>query len=251
MTTEKKSIAKGGAIMKKRWALIGAIFLLLPWLLLGCGVAQGKYDDVLAQLRTSQQELQSVKTELETAQSEVSELNSELEEMKTKPEPKQPDVEAINNELESTKTELEVAKTSLGESIKNVSSLQADLQKANEDIDTQLKANSTLSGELKMVKYPRHFESLAELTEWVQKDETDTLYPDAKDMELAYILQVRAARDGYILPVNTQFMGDEVRIAYNLAHIDDYIYSVRASGDLIKPYFMAQLRPPLYPIPLD
>ena len=251
MTTEKKSSDKGGAIMKKRWFLIGAIFLLLPWLLLGCGVAQGKYDDVLAQLRTSQQELQSVKAELASAQAEVSEMNAKLEAMKTAPEPKQPDVEAISNELESTKTELEIAKTSLAESIKNNSSLKTDLQKANEDINTQLKANSTLSEELKRVKYPRHFESLQELKEWVQKDDTDTLYPDASDIELAYILQARAAGDGYILPAYLQFMGGNVRILYNIAIIGEQIYNVRAKDDLIAPYLFAQLRLPLYPVSPD
>ena len=68
--------------MKKRWFLVGMIFLLLPWLLVGCGVAQEEYDAVVSDLGTSQQELQSVRAELETAQAKNSELTSSLEKAK-------------------------------------------------------------------------------------------------------------------------------------------------------------------------
>ena len=237
--------------MRKSWFLVGIIFLSLPWALLGCGVAQERYDAMATDLSKAQQELQSVKAELATAQKENSELTSRLGETKTEPAPAQPDVEAIRNELQSTKAELETAKISLAESIKNISSIRTDLQKANDDIKTQQQVSAALSEQLKKVKYARHFESLEELTEWVQKDDTDTAYPDASDMELAYVLQVRAAGDGYILPIYMQFMGEEVRVLYNLAVIGEYIYSVGATDDLVGPYLFAQLRLPLHPILAD
>ena len=64
-------------------------------------------------------------------------------------------------------------------------------------------------------------------------------------------MQVRAAKDGYILPVSIEVMGESIRIINNLAIIGEHIYSVRATDDLIGPYYFAQLRLPLHPLPLN
>jgi peptidoglycan hydrolase CwlO-like protein len=238
--------------MKKRLILLGGILLFLLYFLLGCGsgVTQEEYDATLAQLKSSQHELQSAKTELGLEQAKVLALTSQLETVKAKLQ-EQPDVEAIRSELESMKAELEKARTSLAESISNVSSLQAHLQKANDEIDIQTKANSALTEELNKLKYPRHFESLQELKSWLQKDDTDTRYPDATSIELAYILQAKAAGDGYLLPTYLQFLAGNVRILYNIAFIGDQIYQVMASDDDVVQYLFAQIRLPLYPITPD
>ena len=47
--------------MRKRWFLAGMIFLLVPFLTIGCGIPQEQYDAVTFDLGTAQQELQSAK----------------------------------------------------------------------------------------------------------------------------------------------------------------------------------------------
>jgi len=109
--------------MRKQWFMVGIVLLLVPWLAVGCGIAQEQYDDIVAKLSKAQQELQSAKTELETAQSKVSELTSSLEKAES-------ELEEANTELQSTKTELEV-------SLSKVSELKASLGKA-EAAETEL-----------------------------------------------------------------------------------------------------------------
>ncbi len=64
--------------MRKQGIIVGIILLLVPWLAVGCGIAQEQYDAIVADLNKAQQELQSAKTELKTSQSKVSELTSRL-----------------------------------------------------------------------------------------------------------------------------------------------------------------------------
>jgi hypothetical protein len=51
--------------MKKRWFFVGVALLLLSLLMVGCGISQAKYDTAVADLGKAQQELQSVKAELD------------------------------------------------------------------------------------------------------------------------------------------------------------------------------------------
>ena len=67
--------------MRKFMLLVGTVFLLVPFLLAGCGVAQEQYD--------------TVKVELQTLQDRVSELTSSLQET-------QMDLEIIQAQLEAT-----------------------------------------------------------------------------------------------------------------------------------------------------
>ena len=71
--------------MRKRWFLVGVMFLLVPWLLTGCGIPQEQYDATTAELNTAKQELQSVKAELGTTQAKVSELTSNLGKAENRP----------------------------------------------------------------------------------------------------------------------------------------------------------------------
>lgn len=65
--------------MVKRLFSVGMIALLLSGILVGCGISQKQYDDLVDQLEAVQQELQSVKNDLSTAQDTNVELTSELE----------------------------------------------------------------------------------------------------------------------------------------------------------------------------
>lgn len=106
--------------MVKRWLLVGMIFLLVPWLVVGCGVAQEQYDAVVSDLGKAQQELQSVKGELESTQAKVSELTSSQEKAKSELKATQAELETtrakvseLTSNLEKTKSELEVAQGEL------------------------------------------------------------------------------------------------------------------------------------------
>lgn len=114
--------------MRKRWFLVGMIFLLVPWLLVGCGVAQEQYDAVMADLGKAQQELQSVKDELQTTQAKVSELTSSLEKAETK--------------LETTQTELDTTKAKNSEMTSNLEKTQTELDATQAEL---LSAKSHLS----------------------------------------------------------------------------------------------------------
>ena len=57
--------------MGRRLILVGMIFLLLPWLLVGCGATQEQYDAVVAELNSAQRKIQSLQSELDATKSEL------------------------------------------------------------------------------------------------------------------------------------------------------------------------------------
>ncbi len=57
--------------MRKRWFPAGMTLLLVPWLLVGCGVAQEQYDAVVAELNSAQIKIQSLQSELDATKSEL------------------------------------------------------------------------------------------------------------------------------------------------------------------------------------
>lgn len=193
--------------MRKRWFLVGMIFLLVPWLLVSCGVAQEEYDAAVSELGKVQEELQSVKAE-----------------------------------LEATQTDLAASETT-------VSSLEAALENANSALQAQQNINLALSEEQKTVKSPRHFQSIQELTNWLYEDDTDTEYADETPSIMAYILQVRALRDGYLLPVDIDVEGDTYYVS-NATIIGDSLYWVYPWDDDTE--WASYVDPiPSYPLPLD
>jgi len=103
--------------------------------------------------------------------------------------------------------EVSSLETELADSEAKVSSLQSDLKKAEDDIETQQTINSALSEELKTVKDPRHFASLTELADWLQRDDTDTEYSVEDWTNMCLVLQVKALRDGYLLPAYAYYGG--------------------------------------------
>ena len=221
--------------MRKVWFSVGMIFLLVPWLLVGCGVSGEEYSKVVLELASTQQELQSVKNESAAAQTELA---------------------AAQAELEAAQVELEVAQAELVKSEETASTLEAELQTANSeteklraDVAAQQKINSSLSDELKKITYPRHFQSLTELTDWLRQDDTNIEYAGEGYVNLCYILQVKALRDGYLLPVS---IDDEPEAIYysNAAVIEDELHYVWPDDDYSE--FVAYVQPlPSRPISPD
>ncbi len=165
-------------------------------------------------------------------------------------------VASLEGNVATLEGNVSTLETDLAELEATVSTLEADLETTNgeiedlqADLSTQQNINSSLSAELKKVKDPRHFASLTELVDWLHKDDTDTKYKDEEWINLSFILQVRALRDGYLLPVSFYEEGGRA-YAINRAVIEDNIYSVWANTDHTAwhDYILAI---PSHPLPLD
>ena len=160
------------------------------------------------------------------------------------------EVSTLETVLVDSEAEVSSLETELAGSKSQVSSLQSSLSKANADISTQQTINSALSEELKTVKFPRHFASLQELTDWLYQDDTDTKYADEDIDTMSYILMIRALRDGYLLTVSLWPAGEDVLVS-NDAVIGTSIYSVNARDDEIAEW-ATDIQPlPSHPLPPD
>jgi hypothetical protein len=149
----------------------------------------------------------------------------------------------LNQEKATTKSlqdNLAAAKTQATET---QTALQKDLTAKQATIAAQ-------DAQLKTMKYPRHFTSLIELTNWLQKDDTNTRYAGLGGPQLAFIIEIRAARDGYLLPVRLPLAGSLEYIT-NMAVISDVIYSVRGTDDFVERWGIISPAPPSYPITPD
>lgn len=124
---------------------LGTIFLLVPLLTVGCGVAQEQYDAVVADLNQASKELQSVRSELVATQDEVSELTAGLKKAETELEA----AEAKNSELTSS---LEKAENELQTTQAGSAELTASVQKSQAELEAAQAKVSELTWRLEKVK---------------------------------------------------------------------------------------------------
>ena len=100
------------------------------------------------------------------------------------------------------------------------------------------------------MKYPKHFGTIDELANWLQKDNTNTLFTNPTTIQraqMAFILQIRAARDGYFLTVNIPVAGN-LDLISSRAMVGDVIYEVRAWDDFTQRWGTVSPAMPSYPI---
>lgn len=162
------------------------------------------------------------------------------------------DVSTLEGDVSTLEGTVSTLQTDLTGSEAEVSTLEADLETADAkaenlqaSLSTQQTINSSLSDELKKIQGPRHFSSLSELVDWLQEDATDTEYAGQSIAKLAYILQVRALRDGYLLPALIYTSGDD---GGNLAAIGDEYWGVNPDDDDTS--FLWDIEPlPSHPLP--
>jgi hypothetical protein len=64
--------------MKKRWFLAGMTLLLVPWLLVGCGVAQEEYDRVKSTSEATQASLEQTQSILTEREAEIERLENQV-----------------------------------------------------------------------------------------------------------------------------------------------------------------------------
>lgn len=141
--------------------------------------------------------------------------------------------------------------TDLAASIAKVTATQASLNRANLDLAAALTNDTTQAATLKKIQDPRHFDSLAELTNWLAKDDTNTnpAYSTYSDYSKAFVLQVKALRDGYLLPACLDW--DLTYIySWNVAVVEGTVYSIDPTTDAITQGPTFGNPPPSHPLPL-
>ncbi len=122
--------------MQKRWFLAGMIFMLLPLVLVGCGIAQEQYDAVVSELSSARQELQSVKAEMATAQASVADLTADLDSTRVELEAGQDRISELASDLGKTETGLEAAKAESSKMTSSLEKSQGELETAKSEYDS-------------------------------------------------------------------------------------------------------------------
>ncbi len=241
-----------------KWVVIPVIAILAVGLIVG-GYFLWQQTDKLGE---SESEIVALEGNVSTLEGTVSTLQGQLADSEATVATLEGNVSTLEGEvstLEGNVSTLEgnvsTMETNLAESEATVSTLETDLETANSeiedlqaDVSTQRSINSALSEELKTVKDPRHFSSLAELVDWLREDDTDTKYAGETVAVRCFILQVRALRDGYLLPVSFYVEGGQSYIT-NKAVIGDAVYYVYLNDTIERE---ASINPlPSHPLPLD
>ena len=170
--------------MRKLCFLVGMMFLLLSWFLVGCGISQEVYDAVVAERDSLAANLQSVQGELDAANSKVQSVQSELE--------------SASNELETAKSEVESTQSELTIKESELQSVQSELDAA----ESELKDVNDEMAEIKKLYPPRHFDSYSELRDWLLLNDVSERQPieDAETWyEKALDIQETALENGYIV----------------------------------------------------
>jgi hypothetical protein len=194
-----------------------------------------------ADLAASKSETANFKGNLATSEATVVTLNGSITDLTGKNTKLTSDLSTSNGLLSAAQTEL--------------SSTKSSLSSAQSALSTAQSTNSTLAATVKKVTDPRHFSSLSELTDWLQKDDTNTKYASLYTgtsrnyLLMSYILEVRAARDGYILPAYV-IPGTTSSWISNIAIVGDTMYLVEAGDDSVTAYYRLASAQPVHPEPL-
>jgi septal ring factor EnvC (AmiA/AmiB activator) len=189
----------------------------------------------------------SLQTRLSAANGNITNLQTNMDTANAKVTSLQTDLATANAKVTSLTADLATANG-------KVTTTQASLDKANADLAVAKTTNTSLFAELTKVENPSHFNSVQELAGWLAQDDTNTnpAYSSLTTAAKAYVLQVKALRDGHLLPA--QIVPDSTGtyiLGFNLALVSANIYAVDPSTDAINPYpfsFVTAL--PLYPLSL-
>ena len=93
---------------------------------------------------------------------------------------------------------------------------------------------------------------MAELTQWLAQDDTNTnpAYASLSSYSRAFVLQVKALRDGYLLPACLDW--DAMYIySWNAAVVDGAVVSVNVDTDAVTVGPAFSSAPPSHPLPIS
>lgn len=161
------------------------------------------------------------------------------------------DLNPVKSDLENAQTEVAALQLDLEGAQATITTCESDIDNLESQLEVQNEVNSALTTELNKIKNPRHFSSVQELADWLYEDDTDTKFKQAAANQMFFILQIRALRDGYLLPAYMQDCDEDylVETGGNLAYIGDEIYYVWPGDDdhWLWAYVITM---PSYPLPL-
>ncbi|MCL2150508.1 MAG: hypothetical protein FWH51_06265 [Dehalococcoidia bacterium] len=207
----------------------------------GCGVwLIMQKSDELNQARAANTslnaDLATARNQLTTAQSSAADAQIQLDDAKNRAEALQSDLDTAQARVVALEAELKAINDLVDGSQSDITSeinrISAELAKANTDLAEAQAARDEALAEYKKISEPRHFYSVEELKAWLLLDDTDT-NPDYTSLGLAdkaFILQVRALRDGYLLPAAIDADTEHI-YSWNTAIIGASIYIVIAGTD--------------------
>ena len=217
-----------------------------------------KLGEAESEIVTLEGDVSTLKGDVSTLEGDVSTLEGTVSTLEGDVSTLEGNVSTLEGDVSTLEGDVSTLESELADSEATVSTLEADLETANAekrrlqaDVSTQQTINSTLSAELKKVKDPRHFASTQELADWLQEDDTDTRYADEDVATHCFILQIRALRDGYLLPaLIIETAGGEILFGSWVA-IGDELYGVTAWDDNV--WYVGYLFQPQgsHPLPLD
>ena len=196
------------------------------------------------QLAAEKANVADLQTQLTAAKGQITSLTADLATATAKVTSLTADLATANGKVTSLTADLATANGA-------VTNLQGSLLKAGADLAAAVALNTTQAATLKKVQDPRHFDTLAELTAWLAKDDTNTnpAYAAYSPAAKAYILQVKALRDGYILSTALDYDATSI-YSWNVAVAGGMVVMVNAANDAILtgPTFASP--PPSHPLPL-
>jgi uncharacterized membrane-anchored protein YhcB (DUF1043 family) len=242
----------------KKWE-IGLIVVLL----IGLGVAtflfvrsNSELGQTRAELSRANDDLGQRNNDLVQAKGDLAKIGSDLASRSTELAQSQSQVEELKYAVYSAETKsagqdktISDLQVYLNSANGKVSSLQSSLNNSQGDVRAQQTINSSLSTELKKVEDPRHFATVAELTDWLAQDDTNKVYANERPSIKGYILQIRALRAGFLLPVTISYENNTLYFD-NIAIIGDSIYDIDASTDAIYKLLSGMQPVPSHPLPL-
>jgi predicted nucleic acid-binding Zn-ribbon protein len=201
-------------------------------------------------------ELANARNQQSASASQITTLKADLESSRAKIAALESELVAVQVQISGTQSEISAQIDRLNS---EVSRLNEDLAKANTNTakaNTEIASLKTLNAaqqtELAKIKDPRHFYTIEELNAWLQRDDTNTnpAFASLGLADKAFILQVRALRDGFLLPAAVD--ADEQYIySWNVAIIGANIYVIAAGTDgvtMLDTVF--QVPPAQRPLPL-
>ena len=229
------------------WKIIVMAVLAIALITVGVlyGIENSNLNKAKANIASLENNVATLQTQLAAEQAHAAGLQTELT--------------ATISDLNAAQDDIEQLESEIADSELRISNLESELEQANTElaeayteISSLTDANSALTEELNIVKDPRHFNSLEELETWLENDDTDTndVYSSLSAQAKAYVLQVKALREGYILSACIDWDSNYI-YSWNVAIVGDTVYSINAATDMVNegPSFYDDL--PLHPLPLS
>ena len=135
-------------------------------------------------------------------------------------------------ERQSAEARVQLADASLQTDLTTASATaNAKIDALNKDVSSKQSTIDSQAAQIKIMRYARNFSTIDELTNWLQKNNPVTWDPltltAPQRVQMAFALEIKASRDGYLLPVVLPMFGN-LDFMTNRAVVGDTVYEVRA-----------------------